>query len=403
MEITLPKITQPLQAEFELPLSKSMANRGLLLAALYPEITLTGISTAQDSVFLKDALDAYAHGAVHVGAGGTTMRFATAYWATRAGSSITLSGTPELNQRMIAPLVDALNALGAEINYVAAPGQAPLHIKGQLLQGGSLDLGHVKSSQFVTALMLIAPTMSDGLHLEWDSVVSQPYLVMTAALLRSAGIPVTLTKYSVTIPHVAAVDPVQLMIERDWSAVAFWCEALALSAGGELVLPGFVDPSHQGDSKVVHYFEPLGITHKFTEKGLLLSKKTVLAPGHLHYNLQGEPDLAQPLIMTLLLKKIPFEVHGLETLRGKECDRIAALVEFAQAMGIQLMTGEAHVKCNSYPEELIPITQPLSTYNDHRVAMSLAPLAFHFPITLRQPSVVEKSYPDFWDHWSQLV
>lgn len=180
MKMELSKIVRPIQAKFELPLSKSMANRGLLLAALYPEITLTGISTAKDSVFLRETLDAYAHGEVHVGAGGTTLRFATAYWATREGSSITLSGTPELNQRSIAPLVDALNALGGDITFINVPKQAPLLIKGRNLKGGSLHLGHVKSSQFVTALMLIAPTMRDGLHLEWDSVVSQPYLVMTA-------------------------------------------------------------------------------------------------------------------------------------------------------------------------------------------------------------------------------
>jgi len=403
MEMELPKITRPIQAEFELPLSKSMANRGLLLAALYPEITLTGISTAKDSVFLSQTLDAYAHGEVHVGAGGTTLRFATAYWATREGSSITLNGTPELNQRAIAPLVDALNALGGAITYANTPNQAPLHIQGTKLRGGALHLGHVKSSQFVSALMLIAPTMRDGLQLEWDSVVSQPYLVMTAALLRSAGIPVTLTKHGATIPYVESVDPVQLVIERDWSAVAFWCEALALSEGGELTFPGFIDPSNQGDSKVVHYFEPLGIAHRFTDQGLVLSKKSVLTPGHLHYNLQGEPDLAQPLIMTLLLKKIPFEVHGLETLRGKECDRIAAIAEVAAALGIQLSTGEAHIKCTSYPAEFTPPTAPLDTRNDHRVAMSLAPLAIVFPITLLQPSVVEKSYPDFWRHWTQLI
>ncbi|MAD31192.1 MAG: 3-phosphoshikimate 1-carboxyvinyltransferase [Cryomorphaceae bacterium] len=403
MKMELSKIVRPLQAKFELPLSKSMANRGLLLAALYPEITLTGISTAKDSVFLRETLDAYAHGEVHVGAGGTTLRFATAYWATREGSSITLSGTPELNQRSIAPLVDALNALGGDITFINTPKQAPLLIKGRNLKGGSLHLGHVKSSQFVTALMLIAPTMRDGLHLEWDSVVSQPYIVMTAALLRSAGIPVTLTKNGATIPYVDAVDPVQLVIERDWSAVAFWCEALALSEGGSLALPGFIDPSNQGDSKVVHYFEPLGIGHKFTEDGLVLSKRSVLTPGHLHYNLQGEPDLAQPLIMTLLLKKIPFEVHGLETLRGKECDRIAAIAEVAGTLGIEVITGEAHIKCSSYPDEFTPPTAPLDTHNDHRVAMSLAPLAFQFPITLVHPSVVEKSYPDFWNHWTQLV
>ena len=299
--------------------------------------------------------------------------------------------------------MDALNALGGDITYTNAPHQAPLHIKGRNLKGGSLQLGHVKSSQFVTALMLIAPTMRDGLQLEWDSVVSQPYLVMTAALLRSARIPVTLTKHGVTIPYVESVDPVQLMIERDWSAVAFWCEALALSEGGTITLPEFVDPSNQGDSKVVHYFEPLGIAHVFTDQGLVLSKKSVLTPGHLHYNLQGEPDLAQPLIMTLLLKKIPFEVHGLETLRGKECDRIAAISEVARILGIELSTGEAHIKCSSYPKEFTRPTAPLDTHNDHRVAMSLAPLTFMFPITIQDPSVVEKSYPDFWRHWTQLV
>lgn len=392
-----------LEGTFELPLSKSMVNRALVLNALYPQISLSGISEAQDSEYLIHALQSYGDAPIFIGAGGTTLRFAAAYWATREGAEVILKGTEKLNSRPIAPLVEALVELGATIEYLNEQDCAPIKIKGAKLNGGILQLGHVESSQFVSALMLIAPTLEQGLRIYWDSMVSRPYLVMTAALLRSAGFMVNLERNSCHIAYSRSVANRTLNIEPDWSAIAFWCEAVALSEDANLFFPGFVDPSVQGDSKVVHYFEPLGVGHYFDEKGLHLFKKPVLSPGKVVYNLMGEPDLAQALVVSLIVRRIPFEISGLSTLRHKECDRIQWLVDFGQTLGVQLHAGPDSIASDEFPEILKVPSKPFSSHEDHRVAMSLAPLSLLYPISIEHPEVVAKSYPDFWEHWERLT
>lgn len=392
-----------LSGSFDLPLSKSMVNRGLLLAALWPEITLSGISSASDSQFLQNVLGAVDESEIFVGAGGTTLRFALAYWASREGEEIILKGTDYLNQRPISQLVDALNALGADISYASKEGCAPLAIRGKRLQGGSLVLGHVQSSQFVSALMLLGPSMEKGLQLSWVSLPSKPYVLMTAAILREAGFEVLLHTAGVSIAPGQKPLKKKLYMEPDWSAVAFWCEAVALSKEADIFFPGFQEDSLQGDSKVIHYFEPLGVKYVFENGGLRLQKKSVLSPGHVIYNLIGEPDLAQALVTTMLLKGIPFEINGLSTLVGKETDRIAWMKSFASTLGISLETTPSSVRCLKYPSQLVQPTSAFGAMGDHRVAMALAPVSLQFPIDICEVEVVKKSYPDFWEHWEKAL
>jgi 3-phosphoshikimate 1-carboxyvinyltransferase len=392
-----------LRGRFQLPLSKSMVNRALLLAALWPELTLSGMSSAKDSVFLRETLGATDGDVVFVGEGGTTLRFAAAFWATQPGQTLVLSGTDRLNARPIAPLVDALNALGAEITYTQEQGQGPLNIVGRKMEGGSIHLGHVQSSQFVTALMLIGPSLAQGLTLEWYSLPSRPYVVMTAALLREAGFEVQLSTSGVHIPAGQTPDRKQLHMEPDWSAVGFWCEAVALSEDADLLLEGFQEDALQGDSKVIHYFEPLGVRATFEPEGLHLRKKSVLAPGQLTYNLIGEPDLAQALVLTLLMKRIPFEVNGLSTLQGKETDRVAWLKKVASGLGMALETTPSSVRMLNYPKASVAELGPIDTEQDHRAAMSLAPLSLRLPVGITASEVVAKSYPEFWDHWAKAT
>lgn len=400
--ISLQPITKPVQGTFELPLSKSMVNRALLLAAMYPEITLSGMSTSSDSVYLQQVLDGYLGDSAMVGAGGTTLRFATAYWACQEGAEMELYGTERLNKRPIAPLVDALNALGASVSYTAAEGEAPLRIQGRNLKGGRLHLGHVSSSQFITALMLISPKMKEGLHLTWDSAPSQPYLVMTAALLRESGFEVLLTAEEFKISAGQQPKKVELFIERDWSAVAFWCEVVALSNEANIELLGFKPESLQGDSRVLDYFEPLGVKSAFENGSLILTKKPILPLGKFTANLISEPDLAQALITTLLVTKVPFEIHGLQTLTTKETNRIVALEQLAQSLGITVRSTRDSLSCVDYPDVFTSGPKSYDSLEDHRVAMSLAPLSLRFPVTINDPSVVAKSYPEFWNHFSQL-
>ncbi len=397
--------TTALEGTYRLPLSKSVCNRALLLQAFFPQLSLSALSTSEDSQYLHQALSVAADGPtrIYVGAGGTTLRFALAYWASVPGAEVVLEGTPKLNARPIAPLVDALRSLGADISYEGLDQQAPLLVRGRKLHGGQLHLGHSSSSQFVTALMLLGPSLDSPLHLEWSSVPSAPYLVMTAALMRSVGIEVDLHTHGCSLYPTAEVQEATLPIEPDWSAMAFWCEAVALSSKASLFFPGFQEDSIQGDSKVLHYFEPLGVAHCFENGGLRLSKRAVLTPGKLHYNLIGEPDLAQALVTTLLCLRIPFEIHGLQTLRHKECDRIDALAIVASALGAELVCTPSSVSCDRFSGEVTEPVLPFETFEDHRVAMSLAPLSLRLPLSVTNPAVVGKSYPEFWSHFSFLI
>ncbi|MEY2964075.1 MAG: hypothetical protein RL754_1336 [Bacteroidota bacterium] len=388
---------------FDLPLSKSMANRALLLSALYSKLGLSCLSESEDSEYLLQALQSHSSGTIFVGDGGTTLRFATAYWACQENKEVILTGSARLNQRPIGPLVEALIELGAKIEYLEQYGFAPIKIKGQKLRGGHLRLKNVESSQFVSALMMIAPSLEGGLRISWESMVSNPYLMMTAAMMREAGFLVNLTTKECYISKQELVVERRLKIEKDWSALAFWCEAVALSDSADLYFPGLHLHSTQGDSKVIHYFEPLGVGHRFDDSGLHLFKKPTLFPGVIRYNLLGEPDLSQALITALMIRSIPFEITGLATLRNKECDRINAIDHLAKVLGIRMETTLDSIRCEKYPKVLNMPDTAFETLNDHRVAMSLAPLSLLMPIVLRNPNVVAKSYPSFWEHWHQLA
>jgi 3-phosphoshikimate 1-carboxyvinyltransferase len=244
--------------------------------------------------------------------------------------------------------------------------------------------------------------MKNGMKLTWDSIPSTPYLLMTAALLRQVGFEVELSTKGVFIAPGQEANETVLLMEPDWSAVAFWCEAVALSESAHITLLGFKEESLQGDRKVIRYFEPLGVQHHFTDQGLELTKVPSLAPGQLIYNLIGEPDVAQALVMALVFKRIPFEINGLYTLRLKETDRITALEEVLNSFGVHLESTPTSIRCLSYPESFKKPTVAFTTYEDHRVAMSLAPVSLLFDISLHDASVVEKSYPEFWKHWSSL-
>ena len=395
----LPKHSGILEGTVDLPLNKSLANRAQILAALYPHLTLTTIPKAEDSRFLAQALSSDERD-LHVGAGGTTLRFATAYWATQPGALKVLSGTDALNSRPIAELVDALNALGADITYEGKDQHPPLRISGASLTRSSLTLGTLRSSQFLTALMLIGPALPNGLKLTWESLPSRSYVEMTVAMMKELGFDITLEGNSAAMAPYTATTPRTIALERDWSALAFWCEAVALSTSASLFFPGLQPHSLQGDRKVLDYFEPLGVGHTFTSDGLQLTKKSTLAYGKLVYNLEQCPDLAQALITTCFALRQPFEIFGLSTLPHKECDRLQALVDLAAQLGITVQATDHSLACTSYPETFAALG-PQPSREDHRVAMSLAPLSMLMPLSIEHPEVVAKSYPDFWQHWGQ--
>lgn len=393
-----------IDATIELPLSKSVANRLLIINALtlgstpLPESMLPD---ADDSRIMVRALDSLpGTSEINVGAAGTAFRFLTALCAATPGIKVTIDGTDRLRQRPIAPLVDTLRRLGASITYLGNEGFAPLSIEGCQLSGGSISIDPSVSSQFVSALMMIAPTMQQDLHIDFcgEEPVSRPYLRMTAAMMQRAGVDVDLTPFAVTIKR-SNYRQVAPYSERDWSAASYWYSVSAISAGF-VTLPHLSIDSLQGDSALAHLFEQLGV---ITEEAEDVEDALQLTPSpeqfsRFEHDLTDNPDLAQTLAVTAAMLGIPFHLRGLSTLRHKETDRLEALRCELDKFGIIVeIRGDNELVWNGERHPIFETPQ-IDTYADHRMAMAFAPAAVFIPgLVIRDIEVVSKSYPAFWD------
>lgn len=377
-----------------LPLSKSLCNRALILAAQFPQIKIAALSNAADTVVLSENITKTT-GTIDVGAAGTAMRFLAAYFAAQAGTNITLTGTTRMQQRPIAPLVAALRDLGGKICFLSNEGFPPLHIKGVSLQGSNVTLPANVSSQYVSALMLIGAKMPEGLTLTLTGEpVSASYLNMTAGLMRQMGFSVAVSEYIIRVEPAKNIPTQTYQPEADWSAAAFWYGILAVATEGEIVLPNLRPNSLQGDSRVAHIFAELGVKTTFSESGATLTKRAAQLPNSLVINLKSTPDLAQPLAFACAALGIGADFRGLQTLRIKETDRLLALKTELANVGVL-----AHITTNRLRFEathIHPPKKPFATYQDHRMAMSAAILAPRFALQIENPEVVTKSYPQFW-------
>lgn len=396
-----------MMATVNLPLSKSISNRMLIIDALTPGAPAnTQIADCDDTNLLAKALAEANCGegkiTVNTGAAGTATRFITAYLCCRPGISAVVDGSERMRQRPMGILIDSLRALGADITCLDREGYLPVHINGKRLAGGRLSIDASVSSQFISALMMIAPTMAEGLILHLDGqLLSKPYIDMTAELMRRSGAEVTFDAPFEDI--VVASKPYDkagtLQAERDWSAASYWYEISALTAGF-VTLPGLQLPSLQGDSACARLFEMLGVTTSPSED---MEDALEVAPNPEQYSrfevdLTDTPDLAQTLAVTAAMLAIPFHLRGLQSLRVKETDRLEALRAELDKFGIIV-----EIRNNS---ELVwngarhPIFERpvINTYDDHRMAMAFAPTAVLIPeIVIRDAEVVSKSYPGFWD------
>lgn len=345
---------------------------------------------------------------VDIMAAGTAMRFLTAFFATCSNETHQITGTERMRQRPIGVLVEALRQLGADISYVENEGFPPLHIKGQQLRGGSITLPANVSSQYISALLMVAPTMTQGLtlHLEGE-IISRPYINMTVSMMQTFGAYVQWTdEQTLRVAAGHYHDEVIYAIESDWSAASYWYEIMALTpdANAQIVLPWLRANSLQGDSAVHRFFEPLGVKTTFDEQHeqALLTK----SPAHrmssqatYELNLINQPDLAQTLVVTCALLRQPFRFTGLQSLRIKETDRMAALQNELAKLGIALgIEGNEALYIKEYPQHTPCYNgQPIATYHDHRMAMSFAPACMLCPdLQIANPEVVSKSYPRFW-------
>jgi 3-phosphoshikimate 1-carboxyvinyltransferase len=450
------RLTAPdrVQGEIALPASKSISNRALVLYALAGKQSLrTDFADCEDSLLMLNALQS-PEAVKDAGAAGTVMRFLTAYYAQTPGEW-TLTGTERMKQRPIGLLVDALRQLGADITYTENPGYPPLLIKGKRLSGGRLSIDGSISSQYITALMLIGPYVDGGLEIELlNKIASAPYIRMTLGLMQAFGAQLSFEGNLIRIAAGAYTAPEEFRVEADWSAASYWFEVLSLARSGQVLLHGLQADSLQGDAKVMEWFRDFGVQAEFIElpagkktsapaevvpeliagkalpesipekalpesvgskvagspqagkpgKRALLLSKTKQQCSFFEADFSQQPDLAQTFVVTAALRGIPFRIGGLESLKIKETDRLQALIREMLKLGFILEESSPNTLEWQGKKQPAQSRVSIATYQDHRMAMSFAPVALrikdqneikHFEI--EDPTVVAKSYPGFWE------
>lgn len=382
--------------------SKSESNRLLLLQAQFSQISIENLSDSDDTAVLQHGLKTE-NPTVNVHHAGTAMRFLTAYFATKKGTQRILTGSARMQQRPIGPLVNALRSLGAEIEYLNNEGFPPLKITGKSLQKKEVTINAEISSQYISALMLVAPTLPNGLtiHLE-GKATSAPYIEMTLSLLKKVDISGSFSGKTISISR--ADNPLQtrVLVESDWSSASYFYSLTALSENLEITLSSFSEESLQGDSRLVQMYSILGVKTVFNnrEGTISLSKSAVELPHCLKLDLSDTPDLAQTLAVSCFGLGIGCKLSGLHTLRIKETDRLRALKTELEKLGAKITVDNDSLIMEK-PEGIHP-NICVESYDDHRMAMAFAPLCLKTNLAINDASVVSKSYPNFWEDLQKL-
>ena len=389
--------------------SKSETNRVLLLQALFPELKLENTSNSDDSEVMLKALsqileptsDNSQPTTIDVHHAGTAMRFLTAYFAIQPNREVVLTGSSRMKERPIHILVEALNSLGAQISYEEKVGFPPIRIKGRELQKSEIDMEANTSSQYISALLLIAPKLENGLklHLKGE-ITSLPYIKMTLELLNEIGVETSFENKSITIqPTAFNLQPKTLTIESDWSSASYFYSLVALSElGTAITLSSYKKNSLQGDSVLAEIYQDFGVKTVFNENKTITISKSNHKINNLQpitYNLQQSPDIAQTIAVTCFGLGLGCHLTGLHTLKIKETDRIQALKNELENIGasVSITNNSISLKSSKFIKENITI----KTYQDHRMAMAFAPLALKTSLIIEDAEVVSKSYPDFWN------
>ena len=393
-----------LQCSVDLPASKSISNRALILHALSGGVQRPmNLSDCDDTAVMIRALEQ--HGAeIDIHAAGTAMRFLTAYLSTQKGSHL-LTGSARMKQRPIRLLVDALRALGADIQYADSEGFPPLLIQGKPLPGQEITLAGSVSSQYISALLMIGPTLPQGLTIHLTGqLISVPYINLTLSLMAHYGASARWTDERTIRVEPGTYQDVPFTVESDWSAASYWYEMMALwqpqaeSPSPCVELIGLFPRSSQGDSRGAELFAKLGVHTAFTPRGVELSRLGVPV-ARMVEDLVDIPDLAQTFVVTCCLMGIPFRFSGLQSLRIKETDRITALQQELHKIGYVVKDeADSILSWNGErcPAEEHPV---IATYDDHRMALAFAPAILRLPsLAIAHPEVVSKSYPTYWRH-----
>ena len=399
------KAPNRIKAEINLPASKSISNRVLVIHSLSGgNATLHNLSDCDDTQVMINAPRDMPE-VIDIKAAGTAMRFMSAYLSVTEGEHV-ITGTERMKHRPIGVLVDALRRLGADIEYVGEQGYPPLRIRGKQLEGGTLEVPGNISSQYISALLMIGPALRNGLELRLTGdIISRPYIDLTLHVMHEFGCKIEWSSVDTISVKPQRYDDREYVVENDWSASSYWYEMLALSEDKEngVILPGLRDASRQGDSVVRYLYSLLGVKTAFKNGDHGQDTKVALtrhfsALTRMDYDFINQPDLAQTFVVTCCALGIPFHFTGLASLKIKETDRIEALKTEMRKLGYvlrdvndcELEWDGARCEAEDNPS--------IDTYEDHRMAMSFAPLAITLGcIRINNPEVVSKSYPNYWD------
>ncbi len=407
--LKLRKPTKVLQGTIELPASKSISNRLLIIRSLCKDdFAIENHSQSDDTLTMEkllkkihdhesekrnDVLELDAKNA------GTVFRFLTAYLASKPGTFI-LTGDERMKHRPVGELVNALKLLGADIEYIDKKDFPPIQIKGKKLSGGEVDINAGISSQFVSALLMIGPGLDDGLilHLK-GSISSEPYIRMTTRLMEESGAGVKWDNNTISV-SAKPYRPKQLIVESDWSSASYWYLLAVFSDEVNLVLKGLHKKSVQGDAVIADIFTHFGVQTEFFENGIRITKSKDLVE-QFEYDFTDYPDLAQTLAVCCAGLNIPAKLTGLGSLKIKETDRLFALKTELLKLGNSVEISEDELSVLPSSKSMQPIV--INTYNDHRMAMAFTPLAILYPeLVIENPDVVKKSYPAFWDDMEKV-
>tara|TARA_R110002049_G_scaffold157903_3_gene322822 strand:+ start:2435 stop:3664 length:1230 start_codon:yes stop_codon:yes gene_type:complete len=381
--------------------SKSESNRLLLLQALFPNIKINNLSNSDDAEVMQKGLQIN-NGVVDIHHAGTAMRFLTAYFATQENKEVALTGSKRMTERPIKVLVEALRSLGAEINYVNNEGFPPINIKGKKLLKHKVSLPADISSQYISALLLIAPSLENGLELELiGKITSVPYIKMTLGLLSQVGVSSSFEGNTIKVLPKAMVETSTQVVESDWSSASYFYSIVALcDIGTEISLTAYSKNSLQGDSVLKEIYIDFGVETSFQGHQVILRKTANPKNINFTFDLANAPDIAQTIAVTCFGLGVGCHMTGLHTLKIKETDRLEALKTELTKLGAPISVTDKTLTLE--PSNGIKREIAIDTYNDHRMAMAFAPLALKTSLFVNDAEVVSKSYPDFWDDMKNL-
>lgn len=392
---------KPLHASIKITGSKSESNRSLLLAALYNGITIENTSNSDDARVMAEGLGKTS-GTVDIHHAGTAMRFLTGYFSGQEGKNVLMTGSQRMTERPIKILVDALRDLGADISYEKEEGYPPIRINGKALIKDKVSLPADVSSQYISSLLLLAPSLKNGLELELiGKITSVPYIKMTLGLLDELGIPNSFDGNLIKVSPKALVPPTRLVVESDWSSASYYYSIVAMAAiGTEISLSAYKKSSLQGDSVLKELYTNFGVETTFGENTITLKKVSEPKTETVAFDLANAPDIAQSIAVTTFGLGMGCHLTGLHTLKIKETDRLEALHTELSKFGADISVTDKSLTIK--PSTNLNGDVAVDTYNDHRMAMAFAPLAMKTALYINDAGVVSKSYPDFWEDLKRL-